>query len=60
MLKKLDFKKGFRIALPALPLAGIIAGSLLPLSIFGSQCLMLALLIWLQVFLILEIFLPRS
>jgi hypothetical protein len=59
MMKKVDFKQGVRIVIGALPLAGIIAGSLLPLSNFGHQLMILALLVWLQFFLLFEVFLAK-
>ena len=57
MLKKLDLRKGLKFTLLGLPLAGILASTLFPLSNFGRQCMILALLVWLQVYFIFDIFL---
>lgn len=56
MQKKVDIKKSARYAIQGLPLAGIIGGSLLPMSTLGRQLLMLVLLPWFQVYFVLDIF----
>jgi hypothetical protein len=57
MLKQAKLKKSIRYVIQGLPLAGIIVGSLLPLTTLGRQLLMLAALIWFQIYFIFEIFL---
>jgi len=57
VLKKLDVRKGLKITLLGLPLAGILASAAFPLTNFGRQCMILALLIWLQVYFIFDVFL---
>ena len=42
--------------LRALPLAGAAGASLLPLHRFGQQFLILIVLVWVQVFFVLEVF----
>lgn len=57
MIDKKKFQKAVHVTLGGLPLIGILYGSFLPLQRTGQQLLMLALLIWLQVFFIFEVFL---
>jgi hypothetical protein len=59
VIKNYTFKEGCRIAVKVLPLAGILVCSFLPLSTIGRQCLMLALLVWVQVYFIFDIFFNR-
>lgn len=56
MLKEKIWKIG-RYIIRALPLAGILISSLLPLTTFGRQLLILALLVWFQVYIIFDVFL---
>ena len=56
MHKKYNFQKSIRYTILGLPLVGIIVSSMLPISTFGSQLLMLILLVWFQVFFIFDIF----
>jgi hypothetical protein len=53
--KKLS--KKIKVVLRALPLAGAAASVLLPLSRVGQQFMVLIVLVWVQVFVVLEIFL---
>lgn len=46
-----------RYTLRGLPLAGILASSLLPITMFGRQLLILALLVWFQVYIIFDVIL---
>jgi hypothetical protein len=46
-----------RYTVRGLPLAGIVISSLLPLTMYGRQLLILALLIWFQVYITFDIFL---
>ncbi len=56
MLKEKIWKIG-RYIIRGLPLAGILISSLLPLTTFGRQLLILALLVWFQVYIIFDVFL---
>jgi len=49
--------KGWKWAIRGLPLAGVVAASLLPHQRLGQQFLVLIVLIWLQVFFVIEWFL---
>lgn len=57
MINKKKVQKAVHITLGGLPLIGILYGSFLPLQKTMQQLLVLALLIWLQVFFIFEVFL---
>jgi cobalamin synthase len=50
-------RKIARLSIRSLPLAGLLIGSLLQLTVFGRQLLILALLVWFDVYLIFEVFL---
>jgi len=54
VLKKKRISKGFLWVIRGLPLAAILGASMLPLSKPANQFLMLATLLWLQVFIIFE------
>ncbi len=57
MIKNKKARKVLYFTISRLPLAGIVYGTLLPLQRFGQQMMMLAFLIWLQVFFVFEILL---
>ncbi len=57
MLKKKRISKGFRWVVRGMPLVAILGASLLPLSKTANQFLMLAVLLWLQAFIIFECYL---
>jgi hypothetical protein len=59
VLNKPQFKNGCRIAVKILPLASILVCSFLPITTLGRQLLILALLIWVQVYFIFDIFFTR-
>jgi hypothetical protein len=60
MFKNKKIKSGLRYVLQGLPLAAIICGSFLPMQLLGRQMLIGATLIWLQVFIIFEVFSIRK
>ena len=49
--------KVWKLAIQCLPLAAAVGATFLPLRWFGQQFLMLIVLIWIQVFIIIECFL---
>jgi hypothetical protein len=53
-MKKKNLSKGLKLLVQGLPLAG---AALLPVSRLGTQVVMLIVLVWLQVFFIVECFL---
>ena len=55
MAKKLP--KAVKVAIRTLPLAGAAATAMLPLQRTGQQFLVLIVLLWLQVYFVIEIFL---
>ncbi len=55
MNKKLS--KPLRLVMQGLPLAGVVGASLLHVQKFGQQFLVLIILLWIQVFFIVECFL---
>jgi len=57
MLKNANLKKNMRYFIRVLPLAGIIVSAFLPLSPIGRQLLVLVLLVWLQIYFLLDVFL---
>ena len=57
MKKSKKISKGWMLAIQALPLAAAVGATFLPLRWFGLQFLMLIVLIWIQVFIIIECFL---
>lgn len=57
MINKKKIQEAVHITLGGLPLIGILYGSFLPLQKTSQQLLVLALLIWLQTFFIIEVFL---
>jgi hypothetical protein len=54
MKKKIS--KGWRLVIECLPLAAVVVTSFLPIQRLGQQLNMLFVLLWLQVFLIFEVF----
>ncbi|HEY5157870.1 MAG TPA: hypothetical protein VII93_07920 [Anaerolineales bacterium] len=52
--------KGWKLVIQGLPLAAAAATVFLPLQRLGQQFVMLIVLLWLQVFLIVECFLAGS
>jgi hypothetical protein len=46
-----------RYTIRGLPLAGILVTSFLPLTMFGRQLLMLALLVWFHIYILFDVFL---
>jgi hypothetical protein len=55
-MTKRKLSKPWKTAVRALPLAGAAAASLLPLHQFGRQFTILIVLLWAQVFFVLEVF----
>jgi hypothetical protein len=55
-MKTKKFSKGWRIVIQALPLAGAVVTVFLPLQRLGQQFAVLIVLIWIQVFLLFEVF----
>ena len=56
-MKKKRIFKGWKLVIQGLPLAGAAATTFLPLQRLGQQFVMLIVLLWLQVFFIIECFL---
>jgi hypothetical protein len=56
-MKKKNLSKGLKLLVQGLPLAGAAGAALLPVSRLGAQVVMLIVLVWLQVFFIVECFL---
>jgi len=56
-MKKKRLPQSLKLTLRGLPLAGTALTALLPLPRLGRQFLMLIVLLWLQVFFVVEIFL---
>ncbi len=56
MWKRLNLKKNTRYIVQSLPLVGIVIGSSLPITVLGRQLLILALLVWFQVYFVFDIF----
>ena len=59
-MEKKRIPKGWKLVIQGLPLAGAAVTALLPLPRLGQQFVMLIVLLWLQVFLIVECFLAGS
>jgi hypothetical protein len=57
MKKSKNIPKGWKWVIQGLPLAAAGVASLLPLQRLGQQFLVLIVLIWLQVFIVVECFL---
>jgi hypothetical protein len=55
-MKKRKIDKRLNLAIQGVPLAGIVVGSLLPIRQSGQQFLVLIILLWIQVFFIVECF----
>ncbi len=56
-VKKKRISKVWKLVIQGLPLAGVVATTFVRLPRFGQQFSVLIVLIWLQVFFIIEIFL---
>jgi hypothetical protein len=56
-MSKENIGKIKRNTIRILPLAGIVISSFLPLTVHGRQLLILALLVWFQIYFIFDIFL---
>jgi hypothetical protein len=56
-MKEKRISKGWKIIVQGLPLAGAAATTFFPLQRLGQQFTMLIVLVWLQVFFIIECFL---
>jgi hypothetical protein len=56
IMKKKGIPKGWKLVIQGLPLAGAAATTFLPLQRLGQQFIMLIVLLWLQVFFIVECF----
>ncbi len=56
-MKVKKFPKALKYAIRALPLAGAAATTMIHLHRVGQQFMVLIVLVWLQVYLVLEIFL---
>jgi hypothetical protein len=56
MKKGKKFTKKWKLVIQGLPLAGAAASTFLPLSRLGQQFSILIVLLWVQVFFIIEIF----
>lgn len=59
-LKKKRIPKALKLVIQGLPLAGAAVTTFLPISRFGQQFSMLIVLLWLQVFFIVECFFAGS
>jgi hypothetical protein len=57
MKKSKKISKVWKLAVQGLPLAAAVGATFLPLHWFGQQFLMLIVLIWIQVFILIECFL---
>jgi hypothetical protein len=57
MKKDKKIPKGWKLILQGLPIAAAAGAALLPLQRLGQQFIMLIVLLWIQVFFILECFL---
>jgi hypothetical protein len=55
-MKKRRFSKGWRLVIQGLPLAAAAATVFLPLQRLGQQFVVLIVLVWIQVFFIVECF----
>ena len=55
-IKKNRIPKGWKLLFQGLPLAGAVVTAFLPLSRFGQQFSILIVLLWLQVFFLVECF----
>jgi hypothetical protein len=60
MFKNKDIAKVIRYSVEGLPLAAIIFASFLPLQPIVRHLLVLAVLVWVQVFMIFEVFSNKS
>jgi hypothetical protein len=60
IMKKIRISKGWRLVFQGLPLVAAVLTTFLPLQRLGQQVSMLVVLLWLQVFLITEVFLAGS
>jgi hypothetical protein len=56
-MKKNKISKGWRMVIQGLPLAAAAITAFIPLPRLGQQISMLVVLLWFQVFLIVEVFL---
>ncbi|MBE3119741.1 MAG: hypothetical protein IMZ50_13435 [Candidatus Atribacteria bacterium] len=56
-MKKKRISKGWKLVIQGLPLAAAVATVFLPLPWLGQQFIVLIVLIWIQVFFIVECFL---
>ncbi|MCX6037406.1 MAG: hypothetical protein NTW99_05880 [Chloroflexi bacterium] len=56
-MKKKRISKGWKLVIQGLPLAAAVATVFLPLQRVGQQFIVLIVLIWIQVFFIVECFL---
>jgi hypothetical protein len=59
MLKKGKLDGRLKLFIQGIPLAGVIASSLLPIQRFGQQFLVLIILLWIQIFFIVECFVGK-
>jgi len=59
LLKKEPIQKGLCYTIRGLPLAAIVISSFLPLQPISRQLLILATLIWLQIYLLSEVFFTK-
>jgi len=57
MLKKKSISNKLKVLVQSLPLAAIVGASMFPLPNLARQFLILAVLLWIQVFLVFECFL---
>jgi hypothetical protein len=56
IMKKKGISKSWKVVIQGLPLAGAAATTFLPLQRLGQQFIMLIVLLWLQVFFIVQCF----
>ncbi len=56
MIRSKNAQRAIRLTVEGLPLAAILYGAILPLQRIGQQLLVLALLVWLQLIFVFEIF----
>ena len=60
MKKKISISKGWKRVIQGLPLTAALVTTLLPLQRLGQQFIMLIVLLWLQVFFVIECFFVGS
>jgi hypothetical protein len=59
-MKKKSLTKSMRLLMQGLPLAGAVGATLIPVSRLGQQFVMLIVLLWIQIFFVVECFLSSK